>query len=131
MKSLDEVIRSLEICSQIDIDRTCKDCSYDSASSMCMNDLVTDALHYIKECKENRAIIAEAREKAKKAIDAELQSLREKLANQMEGISEKCCNTCDCYDIGCYCNLWSRSFPSDHWCKTWEPRNERETDEPC
>lgn len=33
--------------------------------------------------------------------------------------AERCCNTCDSYEDGRYCKLWSIFCKSDHWCKDW------------
>ena len=33
--------------------------------------------------------------------------------------ADRCCNTCDSYEAGRYCLLWSIFCPSDHWCKDW------------
>lgn len=38
--------------------------------------------------------------------------------------ADRCCNTCDSYEAGRYCLLWSIFCPSDHWCKDWSD-NER------
>jgi len=55
MKTLDEVIKALEICGQTDINRSCKDCPYPD-DQMCINYLQNDALHYLtiyKMCVES------------------------------------------------------------------------------
>ena len=51
MKTLDEVIKALEICANEDTYRTCKDCPYPD-NSMCINYLQNDALHYLKEYRD-------------------------------------------------------------------------------
>ena len=33
---------------------------------------------------------------------------------------EKCCNTCDCFEVGCYCKLHSIFIRSDFVCRDWE-----------
>lgn len=48
MKTLDEVIKAMLICKNEDIDRTCKGCPMPD-TEMCINELMTDALHYLKE----------------------------------------------------------------------------------
>jgi hypothetical protein len=47
MKTLDEVIKAMLICKNEDIDRTCKGCHMPD-TEMCINELMTDALHYLK-----------------------------------------------------------------------------------
>ena len=39
--------------------------------------------------------------------------------NRAMGVKDRCCNTCDSYEAGRYCLLWSIFCPSDHWCKDW------------
>ena len=74
MKTLDEVIKAYEICLNIN-ETSCRDCPYTEfnaegkwACSLC-GDCTEDALHYLKELKEARNIIATAREEAKKQIE--------------------------------------------------------------
>ena len=47
MKTLNEVIKALDICRQPDIHRVCKDCPYPD-DRRCMDQLMDDALHYLK-----------------------------------------------------------------------------------
>ena len=47
MKTLDEVVKAMEICIRPDINRTCKDCPYPD-DEMCMNELMADALQYLR-----------------------------------------------------------------------------------
>ena len=48
MKSLDEVIKSLEICTKSDTHRNCKDCPYPD-DERCFDALMSDALAYLRE----------------------------------------------------------------------------------
>ena len=48
MKTLNEVIKAMNICQQDDINRSCDNCPYPD-SPMCINELFVDALHYLKE----------------------------------------------------------------------------------
>ena len=50
MKTLDEVIKAMEICKEPDVNRTCKDCPMPDTQE-CMGILMTDALHYLRELK--------------------------------------------------------------------------------
>lgn len=47
MKTLDEVIKAMTICKNEDINRTCEGCPIPD-TEMCINELMTDALHYLK-----------------------------------------------------------------------------------
>lgn len=47
MTTLDEIIKAMSICINTDINRSCKDCPMPD-TSMCINVLMTDALHYLK-----------------------------------------------------------------------------------
>ena len=38
--------------------------------------------------------------------------------------TDRCCNTCDIYEDGRYCKLWSIFCGSDHWCKDWSEKND-------
>ena len=53
MMTLDEVIKALTICKNPDINRNCKDCPMPDTHG-CMDILMTDALHYLKEYREKR-----------------------------------------------------------------------------
>lgn len=33
--------------------------------------------------------------------------------------ADRCCDTCDRYEAGRFCSLWSFFCPGDHWCKDW------------
>ena len=58
MKTLDEVIKALDICAKEDIHRTCKDCPYPD-DTMCINYLQNDALHYLKTFRAERVFLDE------------------------------------------------------------------------
>jgi hypothetical protein len=51
MKTLDEVIKAIEICKNPDVNRNCKDCPMPDTQE-CIETLMTDALHYLKEYRE-------------------------------------------------------------------------------
>lgn len=51
MKTLDEVIKAMLICKNEDIDRTCEGCPMPD-TEMCINELMTDALHYLEEYRD-------------------------------------------------------------------------------
>jgi hypothetical protein len=68
MKTLDEVIKANEYCDHGEPDSRCEDCPYNGIGACCA-ERETDALHYLKELKEARNIIATAREEAKKQIE--------------------------------------------------------------
>lgn len=81
MKTLDEVIKAINWCTELD-QSGCGACPYsDNADNRCYEE---DALHYLKELKEARAILATAREEAKKQIDAIKIMAINSMANQCE-----------------------------------------------
>ena len=85
-----------------------------------------DAIYYLKEYNEIQDNLVQTLKKAYE-IEAVYESKLESLKGSfpaMKKIEEFCCNTCDSYerDGACYCKLWSRQFPSDHFCKSWEAR---------
>lgn len=51
MRTLDEVIKAMSICKNEDTDRTCEGCPMPD-TEMCINELMTDALQYLKWYKE-------------------------------------------------------------------------------
>lgn len=51
MRTLNEVIKAIEICKNPDINRSCKDCPMPD-DQMCINYLLEDALQYLKWYKE-------------------------------------------------------------------------------
>ena len=51
MKTLDEVIKALEICNKPDIQRLCKDCVY-GGDECGLDNLQKDALHYLKKLQD-------------------------------------------------------------------------------
>ena len=51
MKTLDEVVKAMEVCIQTDISRTCKGCPYPD-DEMCINRLMEDALQYLRWFRE-------------------------------------------------------------------------------
>lgn len=62
MRTLNEVIKAIEICKNPDINRNCKDCPMPDTQE-CMGVLMTDALHYLETWK----LIVESERKAHKA----------------------------------------------------------------
>ena len=83
MKSLDEVIKALEWCISDDDSDECAGCPYDGEEEGCRQRNL-DALHYLRELKEARAIIATARDEARKEIDAIRILAINSMANQCE-----------------------------------------------
>lgn len=77
MKTLDEVITGLEYCTGFDFVR-CQDCpGYSEPDCGVQN----DALHYLKELKEAREILAKAREEAYEQIEDFKTDVLSKMSN--------------------------------------------------
>ena len=89
MKTLDEVIKAFEICDET-VTANCPDCPYDiDCENVPGEDLRTDALHYLKEYRENKSGL----EKTKAALEVKkknYEDMTEKIMQQGQENEARC-----------------------------------------